>query len=240
MPGLAKAGKASNAERTISRTVVSTRMRRGCFVSLLAVIGIPFGLLFGLAVFAQLTCPKGADCTIDPTEQSMPVRILNDSAQAVILEEMSCPPEDCEHDVVPPNRSVEVNTSDRGAENLYRAKDRNGNTLGCFPLLYFRRPSVEPTVRVSLANQCLTISNDTRARVLVEVRCEMDCDFESVGTIEPAQAIIVGASMRHQYRVSAANGPSFWPSPRDLLGYAPESAAGATTSLKVSALVHGS
>ena len=213
-------------------------MRRGCLVWLLVGVGIPFGLLFGLAVFAELTCPKGADCSIDPTEQSMAVRILNDTNQSVVVDQMSCPPGDCEHDIVAANGSVEVNTSDSGAENLYRVKDESGDTLGCFPLLYFRRPSGEPTVRVSLASQCLTITNDTRGRVLVEVRCEMDCDFEQVGTLEPGDAIIVGASTTHQYRVSEANGPSFWPSPGQLLGYAPESARGATAAVKVSSLVH--
>lgn len=213
-------------------------MRRGCLISLLAGVGVSFALLFGVAVLAQLTCPKGADCSIDPTEQSMAVRILNDTNRSVVVEQMSCPPADCERDVVAPSGSVEVNTSDSGAENLYRIQDQRGNTLGCFPLLYFRRPSAEPTLPVSSANQCLTITNDTGRAVLVEVRCEMDCDFEQVGTLKSGEAIIVGASAARQYRISEANGPSFWPSPGRLLGYAPESSEGVAASIKVSALVH--
>ena len=90
--------------------------------------------------------------------------------------------------------SAEAGTSVRGAEYLYRVSDQSGNVLGCFPLLYFPRPSAEPTVRVSVANQCLTITNDTRRKVLVEVRCEVDCDFEQVGTLDFGNAIVVGAS----------------------------------------------
>ena len=199
-------------------------------------VGAPLALLFGLAVFAELTCPKGADCSIDPTEQSMGVRILNDTTHTVVVDQMSCPPESCEHEMVAAGASAEAGTSDRGVENLYRVSDRSGRVLGCFPLLYFRRPSAEPTVRVSYANQCLTITNDTKRKVLVEVRWEMDCDFEQVEALDPGHAIVVGASSANQYRVSEANGPSFWPSPGALLGYVPKSSEGATASASVSEL----
>lgn len=212
-------------------------MRRGCLIWLVALVGIACGLLFGLAVLAQVTCPKGADCSIDPTEQSMAVRILNDTTQPVIVDQMSCPPESCEHEVVAPAHSHEAGTSDRGVENLYRVKDQSGKILGCFPLLYFRRPATEPTVRVSQPSQCLTITNDTKGRVLVEVRCEMDCDFEQDGLLEPGDALTVGASAVRQYRFSEANGPSLWPSPGRMLGYAPDSTESATVSVMVSALI---
>ena len=198
--------------------------------------GVPFALLLGLAVFAELTCPKGADCSIDPTEQTMNVRVLNDTTRTVVVNQMSCPPESCEHEMVAAGGSVEAGTSDRGAENLYRVSDQTGNVLGCFPLLYFRRPAAEPTVRVSLANQCLTITNDTKRKVLVELRCEMDCDFEQVGTLDFGNAMVVGASSANQYRVSEANGPSFWPTPGRILGYAPQASEAVTGSVRVSAL----
>ena len=198
--------------------------------------GVPFALLSCLAVFAELTCPKGADCSIDPTEQSMGVRILNDTTHAVVVGQMSCPPESCEHETVAAGGSAEAGTSDRGGENLYRVSDKSGKVLGCFPLLYFRRPSAEPTVRVSLGNQCLTITNDTKRKVLVEVRCEMDCDFEQVDALDPGNAIVVGASSANQYRILEANGPSFWPSPGALVGYVPKSTEGAIASARVSTL----
>jgi hypothetical protein len=138
--------------------------------------------------------------------------------------------------VVAAGSSVEAGTVDDGTENLYRVTESSGEVVGCFPLLYFRRPSIEPTVQVSLANQCLTITNDTKRRVMVEVRCEMDCDFENVGALDPGQAIIVGAASASQYRVSEAKGPSFWPSPGAILGYAPASSEGATASARVSDL----
>ncbi len=213
------------------------RMGRGrWWIWLLLLVGVPFALLFGLAVVVQLTCPKGADCSIDPTEQSMGVRILNDTPHTVVVDQMSCPPDSCEHEMVAAGRSAKAGTSDRGVENLYRVSDQSGNVLGCFPLLYFRRPSAEPTVRVSVANQCLTITNDTKRKVLVEVRCEMDCDFEQVDALDPGSAIVVGVSSANQYRISVANGPSFWLSPGALLGYVPKSSAGATASASVSAL----
>ena len=199
-------------------------------------VGVPFALLLGVAVFAQVTCPKGADCSIDPTEHSVAVRILNDTSQTVLVAQMSCPPESCEHEVVAAGSSVEAGTVDDGAENLYRISDPSAKVLGCFPLLYFRRPSAEPTVRVSLANQCLTITNDTKRKVLVEVRCGMDCVFEQVGALDPGDAIVVGASSAHQYRVSVANGPSFWLSPGAVLGFVPKSIEGSTGSTSVSAL----
>ena len=211
-------------------------MRRGCFISLLVFVGILFALLFGLVLVVQLTCPNGADCSIDPTEHSMAVRILNDTTHSVVVDQMSCPPGSCEHTVVAAGSSFKAGTADDGAENLYRVTEPSGKVVGCFPLLYFRRPATEPTVRVSLANQCLTITNDTKRKVLVEVRCEMDCDFTQIGVLGPGDAVIVGASSPSQYRVSEANGQSLWPSPGALLGYAPTSSDGATAAARVSEL----
>jgi len=121
---------------------------------LAALILGPVVMLAAFVLVGQLICPAGGDCSLDPTDQWMGVRIVNDTAAGVIVDQLSCPPESCQHDALPAGKGLEVGTSDRGVDNTYRLRVESGKVLGCFHLLYDRRPPVEPVVLVSQASQC--------------------------------------------------------------------------------------
>jgi hypothetical protein len=121
---------------------------------LAALILGPIVVLATFVLLGHPICPAGGSCSLDPTDQVMGVRIVNDSPAGAIVDHLSCPPQSCDHDPLPAGKSLEVGTSDRGVDNAYRVRLQSGTVLGCFHLLYHQRPPVEPVVLVSQASPC--------------------------------------------------------------------------------------
>ena len=94
--------------------------------------------------------------------------------------------------------------------------------LGCFPLLYWRRPASEPELAVSEAGECLQLGNDVHVPVVVEVKCPVDCDWSPQGDAIPAgDSGLVGLDTVHRFRVAEVHGPCWWPCPGRVIGCVP-------------------
>ena len=167
----------------------------------------------------------------------MTVTLVNDTPGRVTVEQWSCPPDSCDSQTVAAGGRAKLGTSDRGAENLYRIVGADRTVLGCFPLLYFRRPPVEPAINASQPAQCLTVWNDTTQRVLVEVCSPVDSEWESLSNgIAAGHSELVGVGPDHVYRVVVDSGPDWGPVEGQVVGYVPPPGLPGSASISVSQL----
>lgn len=112
------------------------------------------------AVMVALAMPSLVACevrSLDPTEQALPVRLVNDSGRDLVA--LQCRDEHChrfrDRRPLPAGGSIEVGTSDRGVANPYVVVDAiTRSPVGCASLAYPSRPPVEPRIAISGLPAC--------------------------------------------------------------------------------------
>lgn len=116
-----------------------------------------FFAIASLALLVLVSC-------FDPTEQTISVRIQNDTSKPVAVRRCAGGTDQLalrctsflESETLKPGDGDSFNTSDEGVPNPFLVQDMAGNRLGCLPLVFHHKSDEGSTVLASTATPCPT------------------------------------------------------------------------------------